>query len=1277
MPHAEARTAGRAGRPGFFRRDRLPILILAWVLALSGIADCRADTPASGQAQDDRDPPYGFTDLGNPMDAIAFASDGRQGLAVGSAGTILRSGDGGKSWERVEGVPVKSELHSVCLSSDGSRGCAVGDFGVALRTVDSGRTWQRTYPLSIRSLRSVALSPDGQHAWIAGELGALFYSVDGGVTWKAADGVAMDDSLESVTFSSDGLRGWAAGQDGLMLLSVDGGLTWRHATGISKSEYLQAVVFSPDGRRGWTVGDYGAIYRSADGGRSWAKTDDVPTDVFLNTVAFAADGQHGWAAGDSSTVLLTGDGGATWRKLARVPTRQEILSMGFAADGQHGWATGDFGTLLSSDDAGQTWQRSGGPPTEQALHSVVFADDARRGWAVGGASTILRTGDGGMTWQRAAVAPPRAELESVAFAKDGERGWAVGVNGTILRTTDGGQNWRKVAGAPDAHILYSVAFAADGRRGWAVGANGTLLNSTDGGLSWQSHAGVPTSRDLNAVAVTPDGTRGWAVGADGTLLRTTNGGQTWKQAAGIVTQRTLRCVFAAADGLRLWATGDYQTFVRSTDGGETWRTVNEGSGVRTGSVAFAADGRRGWSVGGDGYVMRTADGGDFWWYVGHQPGEGELLSVAVSPDGRHVWAVGDHGTILRSSSTPSDARPFEGRISAHLETRDGVILPIVTLDGHGPSAPLVSWHLSLSGPRATGDLAAAFNRTFTNGQPVPGWKRDELGPGVYTCHVEATDGWNIVTAELPFGNGPWERFVGFMGWDIVFSETLRFAKEHGTQNLGLLLALYVLAIAGLFAFKPSLFVLWHEKAAPLIAALPIPGKATDKVTQLAGLFLITRARALDAVVAEFAPIALAELEKLPEAAARLQWVAAPLQVEDELFGRTDSPFASSASVPTGELYIRGLTELKRHLVNRRWWLSIEGPGGVGKSALAFQMARWFAAHEPESRLHMAQAIPIYIRSLKEGLDVEVLAELKRILGLPRLSTQLAEALLSRRRVLVLVDGISEKAADVDELALGPLNPAKCAGLVHLAVMTSRRRIQLPEVVKVLPQPVDLGSIDEVLSRYLDDVVGAGRFSPSQREAIREALKGIMKEMSRDNGHPPQIPMVFVKLIIQRADEILAKDDSSGTPDPAESALPKDLAGLVDAYLSSLLEALPNGMEEASLARRAALACVGGDGIPKWRPLAAYEQRSLKHGELEGLVTIGLMVRDGADVGDPLYKFALDPIAEYLAAKEMVLAVRDARMTLEQLTGDRSHFAPGSDVPAKIAQIARALGVRVA
>ena len=1251
----------------------------AWLLAgaclLLGSAGCKPRAAVVRRIAAERAPPYGFFDLTNRLDAVALSADGQRGWAVGPSGVILRSVDGGGSWRRVPGVPMRSQFGAVTFLADGQRGWAVGAYGAILRSADAGQSWQRVASVAPESyLRAIAFAADGQRGLAAGTGGTILRTTDGGKGWARAAGAAKTANIQSVAISQDGGRAWATTDDGTILRSADGGQTWRGAAGIVRDEAIQGVAFSADGARGLAVGDYGIVYRSTDGGATWQRVAGIDTEAWLQSVAVSADGARACAVGDYGTILRTTDGGLTWREVAGegVPTDQMLRSVAFASDGLHGCAAGDYGEILRTTDGGLTWREVAGPPTEQVLRSVAFEADGVRGWAVGAHGTILHSVDGGSTWRSAAGAPSTAGLHAVAFAADAPNGCAVGAGGTILRNADGGETWQKVDHVPATARLDAVALSSDGTRGWAVGAGGTVVRSADGGKSWMKTADVPAAVELESVAFTPDGSRGWAVGEKGTIVRTMDGGKVWKRVPGVPTGADLHAVAMSSDGASGWAVGA-GVILRTTDGGKSWEKTASGLTVGLNSTAISPDGRRGWMVGDKGVIWRTIDGGQYWWIVALDATQGALNSVFVSSDGKRAWAVGGNGTILQTSMEPTDMPLFDAEVTHDLDEQGGsTIVPVIRITG--PSAlDRLNVHLVLEGPNATGDLAKGLARDFVYGEPIAGWSERELGPGLYTCHVEVCDGWNVATGEFQFGNGAWARFAGFMGWTSPPSAFLSFAKDYGTQNMALLVCLYCLGVVGLFAFRPYWFVLWHERVAPVVAALPIPTKAAETVSQLGGLFLLTRPRCLDAVVAAYAPAALAELEKLPEVGSRPKWVAAPLQVEDEVFGTPVRPFAEPADWKPGDLYIRGLTELSRHLIRRRWWLSIEGPGGLGKSALAFQMVRWFAAPEAQSRLRLPQAIPVYVRTLNEGLDKEVVDELKRILDLPGISAKLTDALLGQRRVLALVDGISEKVADLKELTAEQLNPAKGAVLTHFLVVTSRRRMQLPDVVKVLPRPVDLGNIDAVLNRYLDDVVGAGRFDAAQRESIRESLKGIMKELS-GGGREPQIPMVFVKLLIQRADEVFAKNEAAAAPISAEATLPRDLAELVDAYLANLFESRPDGVEEANRARRAALACIGRDGVPQWRPLAAYDARSVTRDEVEGLVNSGLMIKDGADVGDPRYKFSLDPIAEYLAAKELVMAVRDSRLTLGALKAETAGFSAESDVAKQIVRIGRALGV---
>jgi len=1259
---------------------RTAFLLLSFV-AGTGLAGCRHRASTVGPAVVDGDPPYAVPDLSPPLDSVALAADGRHGWTVGAGGAVMRSEDGGRSWRRVEGIPGNTLLRAVAFSANGQLGVAVGDYGSFMRSRDGGLTWEYiggvAQTLSSPSLRAVAVSADGTRAWVAGSGGTLLVSSDGTATWRLVPGIGSGTLLEAIGFSADGRSVWAAGDDGVLVQSADGGATWAQAPGIVGSEYLSAVSSAEDGRLRWAVGDKGAVYESGDSGATWRRSTSVPTLDYLNAVTFSADGQKGWVAGDSGTLLLTTDRGAHW-EATTVPTEDNLYGVAFAPDGRVGCVTTDSGSIFRTEDGGRTWERVAGPPRETTLTAVCFAADNRQGWAVGLGGTILGSHDGGATWVPATGIPAESNLLAVTCTADGRRAWGVGAAGLILRTVDGGSSWHKVAGETKGPFLHGVAFAADGSRGWAVGTGGTILNTSDGGATWQRHAGGVTAGELEAVFFLPDGLHGWAAGEGGTVLLTTDGGQRWEKAPGILTQLTLRALAFAADGRHGLAMGDQGTKLTTADGGRSWQTdadETSTSPALTG-VAFAADGRRGWAVGNGGLISRTVDGGSSWWGVASDPAEGALHGVAVSADGRHVWAVGNGGTIRVGSSAAADRRDFPGAISETIEVHDGILLPVVKITGLTPSAPVLDVRIELMGPNATGDLAKGFVRYFTYGRPYAGWKASELGSGVYTAHVEVSDGWNVVAQDFQFGNGPWARLVGYMGWDIVAAQPGTFVKEHGTRNLGLLVGVYVVVVAGLFAFWPAAFVYWHERTAPLVAVLPLPTKATDKVAQLAGLFLIGRPRALDAVVRRGAPVALAELAQLPEVASRPRWVAAPLQIEDQLFGTALHPYEEPAGTAKGTLYVRGLTELRLHLVSRRWWLSVEGPGGVGKSAFAFQVARWFAAPEPRARIGLPQAIPLLIRSPKEGLDAEVLAELKRVLDLPKLSSSLSGALLRQRRVLALIDGLSEKAADLESMEQDPLNPAKGAQLTAFAVLTSRRRVQVVDVVRVIPRPVDFGTMDGVLDRYLEDVVGAGRFTPDQRESIREALKSIMKELAVSAGQSPEIPMVFVKLLVQRADQVLGSGGTRGLPGQVDPRLPHGLGDLVDGYQASLLETRPDIVSQAVQARQAALACVGPEGLPEWRPLAAYAARGLTHGQLEALVTAGLLVKDAADVGDPRYKFVLDPIADYLAAKELVLAVRDGQLTVAALQQQVAAFATGSDIASRVESVARALGVAV-
>jgi hypothetical protein len=139
--------------------------------------------------------------------------------------------------------------------------------------------------------------------------------------------------------------------------------------------------------------------------------------------------------------------------------------------------------------------------------------------------------------------------------------------------------------------------------------------------------------------------------------------------------------------------------------------------------------------------------------------------------------------------------------------------------------------------------------------------------------------------------------------------------------------------------------------------------------------------------------------------------------------------------------------------------------------------------------------------------------------------------------------------------------------------------------------------------------------------------------SGDGSHERQLPMIFLRLMIQRADQLLNEGKKL-------NELPRTLADLVNSYTEQLLaKATDDLVALVKQAREAAKVCMGVELTPVARSQAKYIQAGLPPEALETFVTSGLMTKFG-EASDPFYKFALDPVAEQLSVNRLVFALRD-------------------------------------
>jgi len=281
----------------------------------------------------------------------------RDGLAVvvGERGHILYSEDLGATWTQAD-VPTRATLTGVFLL-DARRGWAVGHDAVIVRTSDGGRTWelQRSAPEEERPLFDVYFA-DERRGFAIGAYGAFLVTADGGATWDETTISDEDVHLHHVARAPSGAM-FIAAESGTLFRSDDGGESWRQLESPYEGSLFATVPLPGDALL--LLGLRGHLFRSDDGGGTWAALDSH-TEAML-TDGVAMDGGRVILTGLAGAVLASTDGGRTF-ELHQQPERRGIVALApigsdqLALAGEFGVRTVSVERLIAGGGAGQ-----GGP----------------------------------------------------------------------------------------------------------------------------------------------------------------------------------------------------------------------------------------------------------------------------------------------------------------------------------------------------------------------------------------------------------------------------------------------------------------------------------------------------------------------------------------------------------------------------------------------------------------------------------------------------------------------------------------------------------------------------------------------------------------------------------------------------------------------------------------------------------------------------------------------------------------------------------------------------
>lgn len=286
---------------------------------------------------------------------IDGAAAGGRAVVVGARGHILFSDDGGGTWTQAR-VPVRALLTAVHMH-DENTGWAVGHDAVVLRTGDGGETWELVHraPEAAVPLLDVWFR-DSRSGIAVGGFGLVLATADGGAGWTCRNGCpggdpdgapllrqAGNDFADDYHLNAIAPAGpdrlYLAGEAGALYRSDDGGESWRALASPYGGSWFAALALDRD--TVLAAGLRGRLYRSADGGASWTRID-TGTEATLTALARAGDGRI-IIAGLAGTVLESRDGGRTAAALP-APSRRGAAGA-FAAPGGRVLLVGEFGAV--------------------------------------------------------------------------------------------------------------------------------------------------------------------------------------------------------------------------------------------------------------------------------------------------------------------------------------------------------------------------------------------------------------------------------------------------------------------------------------------------------------------------------------------------------------------------------------------------------------------------------------------------------------------------------------------------------------------------------------------------------------------------------------------------------------------------------------------------------------------------------------------------------------------------------------------------------------------
>jgi HEAT repeat protein/DNA replication protein DnaC len=404
----------------------------------------------------------------------------------------------------------------------------------------------------------------------------------------------------------------------------------------------------------------------------------------------------------------------------------------------------------------------------------------------------------------------------------------------------------------------------------------------------------------------------------------------------------------------------------------------------------------------------------------------------------------------------------------------------------------------------------------------------------------------------------------------------------------------------MYLLKPRWLVLLHEKL--LSTAFISTIKTKIEISSLPFItFVCLNTRSLDA------------------------WVENNLETLKENFDNKETIKEHSLFIPLSVSFDNKTTEFKPDSFyevfdKKQFHLLIHGEGGSGKTSLVCCIAQWAI----EGRMFIGHfVLPVLVENNVKDVQKAIGEEIKKITdGENKISDALQKALLRKKRILLIVDGLSELDETTKQQIVNNTE-------INAVIYTSRND-EIKDIAKIETNNVADESLYHFISTYIEKFIENLAEKPQfQNNEIHEYCANLSKLVGEKG-----ISVLLAKLY---AEQLVAKKEGA-----IGEALPKNIPELMLKSINVLHKKTPSDNIEFSDVIKAS-EIIANECLKKdYRPLHADKVKvkealaSAKISEtiLKYLCDRLKIIEEKGEKESEL-AFKIDPLAEYLAADYLV------------------------------------------